>query len=74
MNRLFLSEGKGASCYHCLRLFLVASITDWSDHGQTAHCPHCGVDAVVPRWVSREELAELHAKWFGPAPRAKVAL
>jgi len=43
-------------CFYCLRWFLPAEVTEWIDSpsadddqpGQTALCPHCGIDAVLP--------------------------
>lgn len=61
-------------CFYCLKLFPPSTIIEWVDFaadgvGQTALCPHCGVDAVVPsvpaRPVSAELLATLHEQGFG---------
>lgn len=34
-------------CVYCGRDFNSADIDEWVDDGQTAVCPHCGIDAVL---------------------------
>lgn len=46
-NRALVQFHKCA-CYSCLRRFLGRTIKEWTDDNQTAICPHCGVDAVIP--------------------------
>lgn len=38
-------------CYHCGRVYKLAQhpIIEWVDGGQTALCPQCGIDAVIPK-------------------------
>ena len=47
-NKLLLQEFQNCSCFHCLSLFLFEDINEWVDEGQTAICPKCPVDAVIP--------------------------
>ena len=49
-------------CYHCLKTFHVEDIKDWTDGGETAICPHCNVDSVIPTCAN---LQEIHQHWFG---------
>jgi hypothetical protein len=42
------------SCYHCLAEFDVEEIKEWTDQGETAICPHCNIDSVLP--ISDAEL------------------
>ena len=56
-------------CFHCLRMFPPDEIKEWvaRDGAQTAICPHCSVDAVLPSSevpLSDELLSEMHARWF----------
>ena len=51
-NRAALSTASQAVCCYCLRAFHPVDILEWCDEdqagvGQTALCPHCGVDAIV---------------------------
>ncbi len=55
---------KECSCYHCLNKFDKEHITQWTDQGQTAICPSCHVDAVLPGIFSDEQLKLFHDYWF----------
>jgi hypothetical protein len=39
------------ACFCCLRKFPLSAIREWTDDGQTALCPKCTVDSVVPARV-----------------------
>lgn len=64
LNRQELLEGDECSCYFCIRSFKVAEITDWADEGQTAKCPHCDVDSLIPGRWSEADLRAMHERWF----------
>lgn len=34
-------------CYYCCRTFSASEIKEWTDRGETALCPKCGIDSVV---------------------------
>lgn len=34
-------------CFNCLEVFSPVLIKRWTDNGQTAICPYCGVDSVI---------------------------
>ena len=62
-------------CFSCIRFFHKAAITEWLDKGETAECPHCGVDSVLPNPVihphtgekillTQKLLAQLNEQWF----------
>jgi hypothetical protein len=38
-----------AGCFHCLEVFDVSEIEDWTEteSGESAVCPHCDVEAVI---------------------------
>lgn len=52
------------SCYFCFRNGKVSDIEEWCDNEQTALCPYCSVDAVLPIKLSENQLMECHKKWF----------
>lgn len=53
------------SCFYCFRVFPVQSIELWVDReGDTAICPFCSVDAVIPK-SDPELVRQLHEKYFG---------
>ena len=51
-------------CYHCMELFGLQEIVQWTDAEQTAICPQCGVDAVLPI-ADAELLQKVNDYWFG---------
>ena len=65
-----LATEKGA-CFHCCEAFPSAEVQEWVDEdgsgqGQTALCPRCGIDAVLP-WrpgIDRALLERMRARWF----------
>jgi hypothetical protein len=61
-------------CFYCLATFVPSDIVEWVDTddqgvGQTALCPRCGVDAVIPSVpgspITDELLGRLHRDAFG---------
>jgi hypothetical protein len=64
-------------CFYCLALFAPTEILDWVDApegaedkaGETALCPRCGIDAVLPDSVpgaplSPDLLSAMQRHWF----------
>ena len=52
-NRSALQESETAGCYFCCNTYPVTEITEYTDAnkagvGQTALCPKCGIDSVLP--------------------------
>jgi len=56
-------------CFFCLETFIVDEITDWTDKGDTALCPNCGIDSVIGDAAGFPEtpdfLAAMERRWFG---------
>ena len=62
-------------CFYCCSEFEPNDIGEWVDlpddggPGQTALCPHCGVDAVLGSAsgypITQEFLKRMRAQWFG---------
>ena len=51
-HRQAVESASQCGCFYCLELFPPTAITRWVDEdengvGQTALCPHCGIDAVI---------------------------
>jgi hypothetical protein len=77
-NREVLAKVPRAGCFHCGAIFTPNEITDWIDarqvetgstaDGDTALCPRCGIDSVIPEVsgvvLSRQLLSEMKAYWF----------
>lgn len=61
-------------CFYCLRTFPPGDIKEWIDErrsmraGQTAMCPHCGIDAVIGDKagfeLTKEFLERMNSFWF----------
>lgn len=65
-------------CFYCLSIFSSSEIKDWVDApedeadinetGQTALCPHCGIDSVLGSAsgypINREFLQKMNKYWF----------
>lgn len=47
-NRAFLACSEDAACFYCLRTFRPSEIWHWIDNEETAVCPYCGIDSVLP--------------------------
>lgn len=46
-NRGALLDSKECGCFFCLKIFSPAQIQSWLNE-ETALCPYCNVDAVIP--------------------------
>ena len=53
-------------CFYCGLDFMVEEIKEWIDGAQTALCPHCGVDAVLPGSQPEDWLRDMGQRYFGP--------
>lgn len=67
-NKKFIEESESCGCYHCTQSFSKNEISQWTDNGQTALCPHCGVDSVLGQTcgieLEKENLQFIHNYWF----------
>ena len=63
-NRSEIKEGEPCACYFCLRIMDGAEIEEWADDGDTALCPYCTIDAIVPRETDVDNLKIAHFKSF----------
>jgi hypothetical protein len=68
LNRQFMTPGAACRCFYCLRGFSTEQISRWTDDGNTALCPHCGIDAVLSSNadpLSDALIQQLHTIYFG---------
>lgn len=68
-NKGKLGQVEECACYHCLKVFKPAEIVEWTDKEKdTAICPHCSVDAVIPIYEDKEKdtafLTQINKYWF----------
>lgn len=59
------SAATAATCVHCFTRFDAADIRrlEWLDDGE-ALCSNCGVDAVAPGHLTRDQMLAAHAELF----------
>lgn len=68
-NRKEIMAAAKCGCYHCTAIFTPAEIKEWTDDDDTAVCPSCHVDAILPdnifpEQINAEMLNKLKAYWF----------
>ena len=67
LNRMELEASEVCGCIACERIYFPSEIVRWVD-GETALCPHCGVDAVVGSAsgipIMPGVLRRAHERWF----------
>src|SRR3954454_18243633 len=72
LHRELVLPSQEAGCCYCLATFPVSAIRQWTDGsrraGQTALCPRCGVDGVLPDGAGFPLiplfLQAMRARWF----------
>ena len=67
-NRSLIAVSNRCYCFHCKAVLDPGEIDSYVDQGQTALCPKCTIDAVLPDGIDEkldeEILTELHEYWF----------
>ncbi len=64
-----LRHSERCGCFYCLAVFSPSEVADWTDDGDTALCPRCGIDAVVGESsgfpvADVDFLAAMKIRWF----------
>lgn len=71
-NRKDIEKTDTCGCFYCKNIFYAGDITEWTDEGQTALCPYCGVDSVICNKegyiVTPEDLEILNKHYFKDTP------
>ena len=67
-NQEKLKGAQVCGCFYCLRIFDPKEIV-WEDESdQTAMCPYCGIDSVLPESavfpITKAFLKKMHEFWF----------
>jgi hypothetical protein len=67
-NRVEVLRSATCGCIHCLVTFDTSEIKNWIDTGQTAVCPHCGMDSVIGSEsgldLTGDFLNSMRDRWF----------
>jgi hypothetical protein len=65
-HRAALEASQWAGCFYCLCMFKPHVIREWIDDGETALCPLCAVDSVLPmEQLDGMFLTNMRNYWFG---------
>ena len=63
-----IMKSKKCGCFYCIKTYSPKEIKEWVDDDNTALCPHCEIDAVLPEHPSytlnKEFLKEMSHHWF----------
>jgi Zn finger protein HypA/HybF involved in hydrogenase expression len=68
-NKAEIERSDVCGCFYCRTTFSPVQIKQWTDDGQTALCPQCGIDSVIgaasglPVHKLRF-LGEMKRRWF----------
>jgi len=68
-NQSALQKSKLCGCFYCLKIYDPHEIKAWIvDQEDTAVCPYCGIDSVLPEsteyQITEEFLEKMREYWF----------
>jgi len=67
-NRVALQQSDKAGCYYCKKIYNASLVTNYLESEETALCPKCGIDSVIPSKspieLTPRNLADLNKHWF----------
>lgn len=62
-NKETLRQKSVAGCFCCCKVFPTSAIKEYTDEGDTAICPNCGIDSVLDE-VGENLLFQMNQRWF----------
>lgn len=67
-NRALVEGARQCHCFYCQATVDASEVVDYSDNGQTAICPKCGIDSILPdsieETLNADTIAEMNEYWF----------
>lgn len=67
-NRHEIERSMECACFDCGEIYNASEVTEWTDNGNTALCPHCGIDCVLGDAsgiaLTSEFLNAMYRRWF----------
>lgn len=63
-NKELLDLENYGSCFSCFYASKISEIKRWTDCGQTAICPKCGIDSILPGDIGSDLLQEMYDRYF----------
>lgn len=71
-NKEAIMNSKECACIFCFRIMLPSEIIEYCDYGsgigQTAICPHCRIDSIIPDSLikyTQDDLDKWHIEGWG---------
>lgn len=66
LHKELILKSKQVGCFYCCSIFDPKQIIEWIDTDQTALCPICGIDSVLPEehFQNEQFLREMEHEWF----------
>lgn len=68
-NKDLVKRSKICACFQCRTWFSSKEVNSYIPGEETAICPRCGIDSVLPDAsgipLDRDFVAEMHRYWFG---------
>jgi len=64
LNKKYIDDC-GGTCFNCGRYEYAHANRSWTDNGETALCPKCGLDTVIPGIVHADTIDEIREYWLG---------
>lgn len=67
-NRDLIMSANKCYCFHCLKVVESRMVNEYIDDNQTALCPYCHVDTLIPdsidQLIDDEAIEKMHKYWF----------
>lgn len=67
-NKQFVETSQTCGCYHCLKVIQTKDIEFWTDDDETALCPKCTLDTLIPEStgipIDQESLVAIKNHWL----------
>ena len=67
-NKDLIAVSMKCYCFYCKEVVDAYEITDYADNGQTAICPRCGIDSIIPdsieEGVDNSTISDMNEYWF----------
>lgn len=64
-NKQAVRDENECGCYFCIRSFPSSAVVEFADrNADTALCPNCGIDSVLPGVTDKAILSTAHERWF----------
>jgi hypothetical protein len=67
-HRKEILAAKSVDCFYCRKILSPIEIVEWIDGNETARCPACGVDSVIPMNftpdIAEEVLLKMKEYWI----------